>query len=95
MKLEQLIELIDDECAMHDRIDAEIRKWVTPNEHGDTSLKLAIRAFGGGSLRKSAKALGVSATYMSHCCNGKLIPSRSLMTRLHNTYGTGSKGIKR
>lgn len=88
MKLADLIALIDQEQALSARIDAEIDRWVKPHQ-GSTALRLALRAFGGGSLRKSAKALGVSPTYLSQCASGKVRPTRRLMRRVHEVYGVG------
>ena len=92
MKLDQLIKLIDREAALAAQVGVEIQKWVTVSEpSGVTSLRMGLRAHGRGSLRKNAKALGVSPTYLSLCERGKMTPSRSLMRKLHFTFGTGSK----
>lgn len=90
MKLDELVMLIEEECELHDRIEPELQKWVTPDEHGNTPLKMAITAFGAGSLRKSAKALYVSPTYLSRLCNGQGKMTRMMATKLHEKFGTGA-----
>jgi hypothetical protein len=89
MKLSELVDMIETEQDLDDRIRDAIAAWIKPNRWGDTALKMVVRSFGAGSLRKSAKALGVSPTHLSQCCTGKVVPSRKLMLRLHEVYGTG------
>jgi ribosome-binding protein aMBF1 (putative translation factor) len=90
VRLDHLIRLIDREAELSAQIKSEIRKWATVKD-GQTALRMGLRGFGLGSLRQNAKALGVSATYLSQCERGKMMPSRSLMKKLHNTFGTGRK----
>jgi len=87
MRLSELVDMIETEQDLDDRIRDAIAAWIKPNRWGDTALRMAVRAFGAGSLRKSAAALGVSPTYLSQCCTGKMMPSRKLMLRLHEVYG--------
>lgn len=92
MKLSELAAMIDAERELHDEIDAEIRKWVEPGEHTpETTLRIALRAFGRGSLRKNAMALCVSPTYLSLCETGKQEPSRALIARMHRVFGLGAE----
>ena len=87
MKLSELVELIEREAELSRQIDNEIDLWTKG------ALRMAVKSFGAGSLRKSAERLGVSPTYLSHCCSGKLQPSRRLMQKLHATFGVGEKGL--
>lgn len=90
MRLQDLVKLIEKEAAMKARIDAELDEWRACDALG-SPLRKALRAFGKGSLRKNAAALGVSPTYLSRCECGDIRPSRQLMVRVHNTFGVGAK----
>lgn len=83
MKLFKLAELIRKEQAISDQIDRELSKW------GDGALRIALRAFGAGSLRKNARKLGVSPTYLSQVERGQSKPSRGLLLRVHEVFGLG------
>ena len=93
MRLTELIRLIDKEAALREQINAELAKWGEPANRLQPAspLRVALRAFGHGSLRKNAQALGVSPTFLSQCETGHFRPTRKLMLRVHAIFGLGAK----
>ena len=93
MRLTELVRLIDKEAALRAAIDVELARWGRPANRLQPAspLRVALRAFGHGSLRKNAKALGVSPTFLSQCETGHFRPTRKLMLRVHAVFGLGAK----